>query len=52
MRLMIETFNLNEMVNEIYLTMKILAKLKNIDLIVDNKLPLDFEINSDHRRIK
>ena len=39
------------MVNEVYLTMKILAKLKSISLLIENQLPEEYEIISDRRRI-
>ncbi len=39
LKLMIDTFDLREMITEIFLTMKIRADLNNISLILDNKLP-------------
>jgi len=39
-KLMIDKFNLREIITEIFLTMKIHADLKNISLILDNRLPI------------
>ena len=39
------------MVNEIFKTMRILAKLKNLILKIENLVPEEFEIISDRRRI-
>ena len=39
------------MINEIYSTMNIVAKLKNIHLKIENELPDLYEMTSDRRRI-
>eukprot|EP00828_Plagiopyla_frontata_P010684 TRINITY_DN1574_c0_g1_i3.p1 TRINITY_DN1574_c0_g1~~TRINITY_DN1574_c0_g1_i3.p1 ORF type:complete len:406 (-),score=54.97 TRINITY_DN1574_c0_g1_i3:120-1337(-) len=51
LRLIIETFRLSEMINEIFKTMGILAKLKKLKLKIENYLPDEFEITSDRRRV-
>lgn len=45
------TFNLNELINETIKIMKIQAKLKNISILLVNKLPENLECFSDSRRI-
>ena len=39
------------MINEVYLTMNIVAKLKNLQLKIENELPELYEMTSDRRRI-
>ena len=39
------------MINEVYSTMNIVAKLKNIHLNIENELPELYEMTSDRRRI-
>ena len=39
------------MINEVYSTMKIVAKLKNPQLKIENELPDLYEMTSDRRRI-
>ena len=39
------------MINEVYSTMKIVAKLKNLQLKIENELPDLYEMTSDRRRI-
>ena len=42
---------MSEMINEIFKTMGILAKLKKLKLKIENYLPDEFEITSDRRRL-
>jgi len=49
--LLIDKFNLNEMIKEVYNTMKVYTNLKMLDLIVENELPSNVEMISDRQRI-
>jgi len=49
--LLIDKFNLNEMIREVYNTMKVYINLKMLDLIVENELPSNVEMISDRQRI-